>query len=92
MNDSPGAKSDKNVGPATKKKFLDAFGETPEESTTRISNLEAEMKTLRAKLKKEEDARRTFQEAVRKKEEELKRQKLEIVEVEKKLADEVKNR
>ena len=41
-----------------KKKFLALFGESHEESFNRIKQLEADLKKVRAQVKKEEDARR----------------------------------
>lgn len=47
--------SDDEENKEDRKKFMEAFGETQHESVQRINALEAQLKELRAKSKKEED-------------------------------------
>ena len=75
-----------------RKNFMDAFGETQEESVKRITELEAQLKEMRMKVKKEEDSRRHYQEFARKKDEEIKLIKAELGSVETKYKEEVTNR
>jgi TolA-binding protein len=51
---------------------MEAFGETQTESVQRIKDLEAQLKEMRNKSKREEDQKRVYQESARKKDEELK--------------------
>lgn len=57
---------------AERKRFMEAFGETQTESVQRIKDLEAQLKEMRNKSKREEDQKRVYQESARKKDEELK--------------------
>ena len=75
-----------------RKNFMDAFGETQEESVRRITELETQLKEMRMKVKKEEDSRRHYQEFARKKDEEIKMIKTELGSVEAKYKEELTNR
>ena len=75
-----------------RKNFMDAFGETQEESVRRITELETQLKEMRMKVKKEEDSRRHYQEFARKKDEEIKLIKADLGSVEAKYKEEVTNR
>ena len=75
-----------------RKNFMDAFGETQEESVRRITELETQLKEMRMKVKKEEDSRRHYQEFARKKDEEIKLIKTELGSVEAKYKEELTNR
>ena len=75
-----------------RKNFMEAFGDTQQESVQRIAELEAQLKEMRAKVKKEEDSRRHYQEFARKKDEEIKAAKNELGQVEAKYQEEVANR
>jgi len=68
---------------------MDAFGDTPAESNQRIGDLEQQLKDMRAKVKKEEDARRHYQEFARKKDEEIKLIKSELIQIDQKYHEEV---
>ena len=54
--------------------------------------MEAQLKEMRGKVKKEEDSRRHYQEFARKKDEEIKQIKNELTAVEAKFQEEVTNR
>lgn len=64
--------SDPDEEPAERKRFMEAFGETQTESVARIKDLEAQLKDMRAKSKREEDQKKVYQKSARKKDEELK--------------------
>ena len=74
---------------AEKKKFREVFGESNEEADKRITTLEDKLKVEKMKNRREEEARKTYAEAARKKDEELKVQKTEIQLLEKKLKEEI---